>query len=168
MLGFVRRLIDDTAEMEGEDIVQDVMLGIFNQADFTVPLEKLSAYIYTALRNRVIDALRKRRGNISLDRELGHGAGVTMEDVLWDLRYDAADRFQRDEIRRVLFDAIDALVEDQRTIILLTEFEGRSFRELADEWNVPIGTLLSRKSRAMASVRKTVVEQFGMNEGGFL
>ena len=42
----------------------------------------------------------------------------------------------------------------QKAIVIETEFEGRSFRELADEWNIPIGTLLARKSRALQKIRK--------------
>jgi len=34
-----------------------------------------------------------------------------------------------------------------------TEFDGRSFRELSEEWQVPIGTLLARKSRALQKIR---------------
>lgn len=168
MLGFVRRLIDDAADMDGEDIIQDVMVGIFSQPDFTVPLERLSAYIYTAIRNRVVDALRKRRRDLSLDAALSADGGLRMEDILSDARYDTADGFQREEIKRALYTALDGLSEEQRAIIVLTEFEGRSFRELAEEWEVPIGTLLSRKSRAMASVRKTMAVQLDSEKGGAL
>jgi len=35
---------------------------------------------------------------------------------------------------------------------------GRTFRELSDEWGIPLGTLLARKSRAIAKVRDTLKE----------
>ena len=39
LVGYVRRLIDDAAERDGEDIVQDVALNLFSRADVTVPIE---------------------------------------------------------------------------------------------------------------------------------
>ena len=62
MIAYVRRLIDDAAERDSEDIVQDVFLNIFDRADITMPIENAAAYVYQALRNKVIDYLRKRRG----------------------------------------------------------------------------------------------------------
>jgi DNA-directed RNA polymerase specialized sigma24 family protein len=38
-------------------------------------------------------------------------------------------------------------------VLLATELEGASFRELAARWGVPIGTLLARKHRAVKSLR---------------
>ncbi len=73
LVGYVRRLIDDTAERDGEDIVQDIILNLFNRADFTVPIENLTAYIYQALRNRTIDYLRRKREILSLDEGWSDG-----------------------------------------------------------------------------------------------
>jgi len=42
-VGYVRRLIDDTAERDAEDVVQDVILHIFDRADIGAPIENLSA-----------------------------------------------------------------------------------------------------------------------------
>jgi DNA-directed RNA polymerase specialized sigma24 family protein len=71
------------------------------EADFTVPIEDLSAYIYRALRNKVIDSLSP----------------------------------------------------EQKAVLIATEFEGRTFCELSEEWQIPIGTLLARKSRALFRIR---------------
>jgi DNA-directed RNA polymerase specialized sigma24 family protein len=40
LIGYVRRLIDDAADRDGEDIVQDVALSLFNRMDVLVPIEK--------------------------------------------------------------------------------------------------------------------------------
>jgi DNA-directed RNA polymerase specialized sigma24 family protein len=44
-----------------------------------------------------------------------------------------------------------------------TELEGASYRELAEEWDEPIGTLLARKHRALRTLRKTLGKSL---EGG--
>jgi RNA polymerase sigma factor (sigma-70 family) len=139
LIGFVRRIIDDTAERDAEDIVQDVILNIFNRADITIPIDNLAAYVYRSLRNRVIDYLRKRRD---------------MSDILPDPRYDPDRGEIGMDIRRRLFQSLAELSEEQRAVIIATELEGRTFQELSDEWAVPLGTLLARKSRALRKMRK--------------
>jgi RNA polymerase sigma factor (sigma-70 family) len=150
MRRFVAGLIDDEADRDAEDIIQDVMLNIFDMADVTRPIQNLSAYIYGALRNRVIDYLRKRRFDVSIDAP---GGGGSLADILSDARYDIAVDFEKNEIRNGVLGAIDSLGEDERMILIMTEFEKRSFRELSDATGIPVGTLLSRKSRAIKKIR---------------
>lgn len=159
MVAFVRNLIDDAAERDGEDIVQDVMERLVSAADFTVPVENLAAYIYQSLRNRVIDALRSRtarRESVSLDAPRGAEGDATLLDLLHDTRYDAAREAEKAEIREHFYAALDSLGAESRAIIVLTEFEGRSFREISEELGVPVGTLLARKSRAMQKIRESL------------
>jgi RNA polymerase sigma-70 factor (ECF subfamily) len=49
--------------------------------------------------------------------------------------------------------ALALLVEDQRTTLLLVVLEGLSYREVADVQGVPIGTVMSRLSRARAQIK---------------
>jgi len=41
--------------------------------------------------------------------------------------------------------------------VIATEFDGRSFRELSEAWEIPIGTLLARKSRALRKVKDALI-----------
>lgn len=157
MVGYVRRLIDDAADRDGEDVVQDVLLNLFAMPDITLPVENLSAYIYRALHNRIIDLLRKRRGDLSLDDE----DSPSLAGLLRDLRYDAASELEKTEIRGELFQALDSLSEEEEALVLMTEFEGRTFREIAEEWEAPMGTLLSKKSRAMKKLRESLSKKAG-------
>ena len=142
LVRYVRRLIDDAADRDAEDIVQDVMLSIFDKADVTIPIENLAAYVYRSLRNRVIDIFRKKEDVLSLS------------DVISETRYDIQQEVERKELMDFVFRAIDSLSDEQRAILLATEFEGWSFRELSEEWEIPMGTLLARKSRALQHIRK--------------
>ena len=160
MLRFVAVLIDDEADRDAEDVVQDVMLNIFDAADVTRPVNNLSAYIYGALRNRVIDLLRKRRFDVSIDAPISGEEGQTLADVLSDSRYNTVSDFEKKEVRRVVMKAIDNLDEDERMLIIMTEYEGRSFREISARSGIPLGTLLSRKSRALKKIRKELAFLF--------
>lgn len=157
LIGYVKRWIEDTADRDGEDIVQDVAFNLFNQADVTQPIENLAAYVYQALRNRAIDILRKKRGKLlSLDMEVIREENLSLSDLILDSRYGADMEMEKKELHRQLLQAIDSLKEQDRAIVIETEFNNRSFRELSEQWKIPTGTLLARKSRALRKIRKTL------------
>ncbi len=152
---YVRKWIDDTAERDGEDIVQEVALNIFNQTDITAPIENLSAYIYQALRNRVVDLLRKRKVLlVSMDSEESLHKNLSLSALISDLGCAADNRLDKKERHQRLYEAIDKLSDTNRAIIIETEFKGKSFKELSQCWEVPLGTLLARKHRALRKIEK--------------
>jgi RNA polymerase sigma factor (sigma-70 family) len=142
LVWYVRRLIDDAADREAEDIVQDVMVSIFERADITIPIENLSSYIYRAIRNKVIDIFRKKKDKILSQEEIP------------DTSYNTEDEVEKKELIDHVYQAIDSLSPRSRAVVIATELEGRSFRELSEEWEIPIGTLLARKSRALQQIRE--------------
>jgi RNA polymerase sigma factor (sigma-70 family) len=160
LAGFVRTLIDEAAEFESEDIVQDVALNLFSRADVTAPIEDVASYVYQALRNRVIDLFRRRRNTVSLDRPvLTEDGAATFKDIFPD-HNSSIDRIVcDDEMKQRLLRGINALPDEQKAVLIETEFHDRTFAELSSRWRVPIGTLLARKSRAIAKLRQIVTEE---------
>lgn len=150
LIGYVRRRIDDTAEQDAEDIVQDVILGLFDRADPAIPVQNLAAYIYQALRNRIVDVFRKRRDTSDLSDS----------DVAAPAADDPLRTTETKEMMDGVFRAMEDLTPGDRDIIVATEFEGRAFKDLADEWGVPLGTLLARKSRALEKIRHQLTGRF--------
>jgi RNA polymerase sigma factor (sigma-70 family) len=144
LVGFVRAWIADSADRDAEDVVQDVVENLFEKADVTAPIADLSAYLYRSLRNRIVDLYRRPKRSAELPEDLS------------DLRFEASETMDREEAREALFDAIEELPDLQREVLVATELEGRSFKELAAEWQTPIGTLLARKHRAILALRETL------------
>lgn len=144
LVGYVRAWIADTADRDAEDVVQDVIERLFEKADVTEPVADLSAYLYRSLRNKVIDLYRKPKRAAELPEDLS------------DVRFEASEEMDREETREALFEAIDELPPAQREVLVATELEGRSFKELAEEWETPIGTLLARKHRAIRALKETL------------
>jgi len=158
LIRYVRHLIDDTAERDGEDIVQDVALNLFSRADVLMPIETLSAYVYQSLRNRVIDYLRQRKNVISLDESIDENGESSLVQQLSETISDVEKEVTQAELRKSLVSAIERLPGEQKAVVIETEFNGRSFRDLSREWGIPIGTLLARKSRALAKIRESLWE----------
>jgi RNA polymerase sigma factor (sigma-70 family) len=144
----------DLSDMEAEDIVSDLMADLFEKADLMRGVENVSAYIYRSVRNKANDYLRRRKKTVSfegasLDEENNAGREAVPEP-----RYDMESEIEASEIRGRLVEALDALEPNQRAVWIATELDGYSFRELSEEWGVPVGTLLARKHRANAALQK--------------
>lgn len=154
LVNYTRRLFDDTSDMNAEDIVQEVALNMFSRVDFDSDVENGIGYVFRAIRNKVIDLYRKRRILVSIDKDEENSEMTELESG--EISVEANLELE-EEIERLNF-AIENLSDDHREIVVATEIEGRSFVELSAETGIPVGTLLSRKHRAMANLQKIIRE----------
>jgi RNA polymerase sigma factor (sigma-70 family) len=156
LVNFVRSLIDDATDRDAEDIVQDVAFHILEKGDILEPIEHMAGYVFQALRNRVIDLFRSRRDQISLDEPLGDGSDLCLADCIADGRSDLRSLLEDRDLFERAIACIRELPERDRAVIIATEIEGFSFAELSERWGVPVGTLLSQKSRALRKIREAL------------
>lgn len=161
---YVHLLIEDTADRDAEDIIQDVMLHIFDRADLTVPFHNLSAYVYKSLKNRVIDLFRKRELR-TVDIENINAGNLSLEPIFDQIETNPATEFEKQELYEILYRCIDSLDENDKHLVMATEFDRITFRDLSEAWEIPVGTLLSRKSRAINKIKSNMERFFG-NSGG--
>lgn len=158
LIRFVKSRAHRISEMDAEDIVADVMLSLVSRLETNGPVENIAAYTYRSIRNRIADYERKNAKITSLDGMADEDGELPLLSMLAaenDEPFDAEERAAR--IHR-LTDAIGKLEPRQRAILIATELKGKSFRELSEAWGEPIGTLLSRKSRAVKSLRQMLEE----------
>jgi RNA polymerase sigma factor (sigma-70 family) len=155
LINFVRKRLDDTEDRDAEDVVQDVMLSIVNNLSFLAPVENMAAYVYRAIKNRIVDHYRKRKERlVHFEDVIDAISGDTMAEFLADVHYDTHNEVEKKEIRDRIMKAIDRLKPDQKAVWTATELEGFTFDELSILWQEPIGTLLARKHRATAILRQ--------------
>lgn len=140
LVGFARRRLPDAAGLEAEDVLSDVVLRLLERADILAEVENVTAYLFTALANRIADLFRRKREEPLTE--------ATPEPLALD---DAEQQLG-------LSEALSLLSTAERAVWLAVEMEGFSFRELAEMWGEPIGTLLSRKSRATKSLQRIMAE----------
>lgn len=133
---YLRASFSQLNEYDAEDIVQQTAMNLLSRGDGD-DIANATAYIYRALRNSAINALRKRRRETPCD-ELETGQSRSAEDEA--LQADLG--WQMEE-------ALALLDEKSRYVFVETELNGKSYKELADLTGEPVGTLLSRKSRAV-------------------
>jgi RNA polymerase sigma factor (sigma-70 family) len=152
-LSYVGRRLADLTGLDAEDILSEVTYNLLRRADVVGEVENLSAYIYRSLANRITDHQRQSVPEVPAI-ESPDPEQPALAVLPPDSRPRPDEQIQQAELSRRLRLAIDALSPPERAVWIATEIEGQSFRELAEEWEEPIGTLLSRKSRATEKLRK--------------
>lgn len=151
---YVRGRIESIGDMDAEDIVAEVMLKMCVKADASSPVENLAAYVYRALHNKAVDYRRKSGRTLSLESCMDEEGELRFLDCISDFNAGVSGEVGRKELMRRLSDAISSLEPRQRAVFVATEMKGMSFRELSSQWHEPIGTLLSRKSRAVKALQQ--------------
>jgi RNA polymerase sigma factor (sigma-70 family) len=156
LVRYARKKIADPGNHEAEDIVHDVALHLFSLADVSVPIDNLSAYIYVSIKNRIADFIRSRRRSCEI-QEIGEMDDLIEKRLKSNIDHPAL-LIEKEEILRRLSEAMESLSAEERAVIVATEMENQTFRELSEEWGVPLGTLLARKSRGIARLRSALSE----------
>lgn len=128
-----------------ENVVQDVMVTAWTRTHLFDP-DKASArtWIYTLVRNRLIDAHRASERRQRAYENLH--ANVTVTEA-------AADEPDHDLGGTKLRAMLEELPEEQMRAVLMAYVEGKSHREIAEELGVPTGTIKSRTRLALKRLR---------------
>ena len=135
---------------EAEDLVQETYTKALRGFASFQPGTNFRAWMYRILRNTFLTSRAGLKTTVPLedDDEMTPAAAVdtqTPEMVL-------IDRSQQELLRA----AIDELPVRFREVLLLCEVEEMSYQEIAETISVPIGTVMSRLSRARAALRTAV------------
>ncbi len=151
---FIRRRVPDESDVE--DLLQEVFYELILAHRLLKPIDYVTGWLYRVARNRITDLFRKKKPETFADIviEGENGELLNIEDMLPSA--DAGP--EAIYIRSVIFDALDAAIaelpEDQRDVFIAHEFEGRSFKEIAEETGVNFNTLLARKRYAVRHLRE--------------
>jgi RNA polymerase sigma factor (sigma-70 family) len=157
LLGFIRRRV--RTEEDAEDILQDVFYQLVASYSVTEPIEKLTSWLFTVARNRIIDWYRKQK---PAGPAIGddNGMPLSLEDVLFDPAQNPDEVYARSLVWTDLAGALDELPEEQREVFVMHELEGRSFKEIAEITGEGVNTLLSRKRYAVLHLRESLQELY--------
>jgi len=155
---FARSKINDTTDRDAEDIVQDVALKLFSRADNFSPIDNMAGFVYNSLKNKIIDLLRAKRERVEIEKEL-----ETRLIEFTELLYGKSDNSYSEKMTNELKGAILNLKPLYQKIIIAIDFEGYSYKEVFAETGIPIGTLMSRRHRAISILFKELETKKNIN-----
>lgn len=145
---------------EAEDLVQDSLVKALRFREQYVAGTNLKAWLLKILKNTFINRYRRT----GLERSVLEGPDA---DPLMDAWISAATlRGMRDPeslalrpvLEKEIMGALDGLPEEFRTVVVLSDVEEMSYREIADIVGCPIGTVMSRLHRGRKLLKAKLVE----------
>jgi RNA polymerase sigma-W factor len=143
---------------ETEDLVQETFMKAFHALRKYNEQYAFSTWLYKIAYNSCIDTLRKRKlKTMPLDRPIQHSDGESVQE----LRDDSTSperHYLAAEKQGFIQEAIDSLPEIYREVIRLRHQEERSYEEISDMLNLPIGTVKARIFRAREVLKKKLRE----------
>jgi len=158
LFDFIRRRV--RTEEDAEDILSDVFYQLISSYSVTEPIEKMTSWLFTVARNKIIDWYRKKRPE-SLPRDLNDPSmPLNLEDILYDPTQNPDQVYARSLVWTELAEALDELPEEQKQVFVMHELEGKSFKEIAEITGEPQNTLLSRKRYAVLYLREQLQELY--------
>jgi len=144
---FSRALVGDAAL--ADDLVQDCLERAMLKSHLYDPARPLRAWLYAVLRNLFISGLRRDRRSAVVK---------TVDDLTGGEGSVAANQEERLSVA-LIAEALDRLPHDQREVIVLVALEDMSYRDAAEITGVPIGTVMSRLSRARAALQRILEDR---------
>ena len=137
------------SEDDALEAAQDTFLAVWRGVGSFRADAAFSTWLYRLATNACLDLLRREKkngGNVSLDDE-----GSSVEPV--DRAPSPEEAVERNETQRMVREALLALPDDYRQILLLRETEQLSYAEIAEITGLELGTVKSRISRARLALR---------------
>jgi RNA polymerase sigma-70 factor, ECF subfamily len=148
VFGLAKRLIGDATV--AEEVVQEVFLRLWNQADrFDPERGSLRSFLLTQTHGRSVDVLRSdiaRRRREDNDARATALAGYGLDHEVWDMA--TAERVRN---------ALGHLPDEERQAIELAYYGGHTYRAVADMLGAPEGTVKSRIRTGLKRLRVELV-----------
>lgn len=133
-----------------DDLVQETLAKALDRHNQLRDTEAMHAWLCSILANCWHDHLRQGKDTLDIDNVEEHELTSTCcpED----------DCLQNEVVRRVRA-AVGTLPAGQREVVTLVDLDEFSYAEVANILDIPIGTVMSRLSRARSSLREALREQ---------
>jgi RNA polymerase sigma-70 factor, ECF subfamily len=154
---YLARLV---GEYEAEDLTQEVFLRVSCALSTFRGESQLSTWIYRIATNAALDRLRNPAFQRSAQKSLSNGSteqdvAETDDNSLWagEKISTIEQQLVRKEMNECIHDFVERLPEHYRTILVLSEFEGLSNKEIAEILGVTLGTVKIRLHRARAKLK---------------
>jgi len=154
---------------DANELAQEVFIRIFKSIKDFKEESSLSTWIYRITTNVCLDEIRKRKNKnvVSLDEEVKLEEGDLQRQVE-DTRPTPDVIAEKNEVRKLVKDAIMSLPEEQRTVIILRDIQGFSYEEIAKIMKCPEGTVKSRINRSRQILRDRLKPKMELLKGDYV
>jgi RNA polymerase sigma-70 factor (ECF subfamily) len=152
--GVIYRLVGN--HDEARDLSQEAFLKAYRALGTFKQEARFSSWLYQIAINATRDRLRRRRRRTDLSLDDVEEKG---EVSLRDSGPSALDLIESNDLSRAVAAAMAALSAEQREVVILKEYEGLTFPEIAETLDVPLSTVKTRLYRGLGQLRVRLERQ---------
>lgn len=128
-----------------EDAAQEAFIRAWRHLPRYRPQSPFHNWLYRIATNVALDVLRREREMVDID-------DLALADPEPGPEARLAEKERSEQVGR----AVLALPPASRTVLVLREYEGLSYREIAEVLDIPMGTVMSRLNYARNRLRETL------------
>jgi len=156
LINFIRRFVNEASL--AEDIFQETFVRVVRTLGDYKPEASLSTWIFTIARNLCLDKIKmtKRHREVSMDAGGHDGKGnvIDFREALRTMQPAAEEGAEIREERARLMEALAKVTPAKREALLMRQFAGLSYQEIAAIVKAPVGTVKFRVHEAMQDLMK--------------
>lgn len=145
---------------DANDCAQETFIKVYNNVKNFRFQSSFSTWLYriaiNTCRNRIASTGSRIRKNMLRIDNPGDGGSDSVD--IHDCSFDPDSVFEKNEQTRIIHQAIDALPEELKVLVVLRDLEGNSYEEVSDITGVNLGTVKSRLARARHLLRESLRE----------
>lgn len=158
MKSFAREYV--LSDTEAESIVQDIFLELWERKELLSMNINLIAYLFTAIKNRCIDFLRRQLLSIKAAEKLQEEYLLTMKMNCYSLEVLDENIFSENHLEDIISKAIDSLPERCREIFIMRKIEGKNQKDIAEALSISINTVETQMGIAYKKLKIELKDYF--------
>lgn len=156
----VKKMIKNDSDVE--DLVQETFIKAYKALDKFKFNYSFSAWIYRIASNNTIDFLRKRSfDTFSIDKPIGNAEDENYFEIE-DNSYSPDSELINQQKSDIISAAIDTLPENYREIILLRHEEELDYKTIAEQLDLPLGTVKAHLFRARKLLYEELKDKYNL------
>ncbi len=137
---------------EAEDLTQDIFLNFVKIGSYEPSRGSLRTYLAILTRSRAVDRVRSRSNTRELLKKWGHSRE---EETATD---SLLEKVSRSEQSQEVKAALAQLSDEQQQILRMAYYDGLSQSEIANQLEIPLGTVKARARRGLLKLRQALTD----------
>jgi RNA polymerase sigma-70 factor, ECF subfamily len=150
------------------EIAQKTFIAVHHKIAQLRDVASFKPWLYRIVINCSHDEIRqqKRTSGLSLDDSQSDRSPAPHLEIEDDLRYQPDARLQQQELADTIMAALQNLSEEQRVVVIMKEYEGLKFREIAEALDISENTAKSRLYYGLKHLRSKLANVIYENQIG--
>ena len=146
---------------DAEDVAQQVFINIYNAKASYKPTAQFTTWLYTVCKNTCLKTFRKKRfPTVSIDEDVETDEETVPVQLPDPQALTPLENALHREQEAVVKEAIEALPENQKMVVLLYKYEELSYEEIAKITGLSVKAVKSALHRARVSLKEKLAGYF--------